>query len=138
MNILLIEPDDIMRSLIQAALERDGFRVMPVKNNREGLTVSDAMPVDLVVAQFLNETDVAESADLLVGLGARSPWFKLVAVISGFRTRATTLTSLRRILNPWRRVDLTQGGHVVIDACRAAAKERPQSAPSLALNEQAL
>lgn len=138
MNILLIEPDDIMRSLFQAALERDGFRVMAVKDNREGLTVADAMPVDLVAAQFLDEADAAESADLLAALSARSPWFKLLAVISGFRTRAMTVTSLRRMLNPWRTVDLTWGGHVLIDACRDAVKERRQSTPPLALNEQSI
>jgi len=138
MNILLVEPDDVMRSLFQVALERDGFRVMAVRDNREGLAVSDAMPVDLVVAQFFDEADAAASADLLAALRARSPRFKLLAVISGFRTTATAVTSLRRVLNPWRTVDLTWGGQVLIDACRAAAKERRQSAPSAALREQSI
>ena len=138
MNILFVEPDDIMRSLFQATLERDGFRVMAVKDNRGGLAVADAMPVDLVVAQFLDEEDAVRSADLLAALRARSPWFKLLAVISGFRTRTTTVISLRRMINPWRTVDLTWGGHVLIDACRAAAKERRQSAPPLALHEQSI
>lgn len=138
MNILIIEPDDIMRSFFQVALEGDGFHVMAVRDNREGLTVSDTMPVDLVVAQFLDEADAAGSADLLAALRARSPWFKLLAVISGFQTRSTTVTSLQQMLNPWRTVDLTWGGHVLFDACRDAAKERQQGAVPAAFSEQSL
>ncbi len=138
MNILLVESDDLMRSFFQAALEGEGFRVMAVKDNRGGRAVADATPVDLVVAQFLDESDAAGMADLLAALSARAPWFKLLAVVSGFRTRATTVTSLRRMLNPWRVVDLTRGGQVLIDACRAAAREQRSSASSAALHEQSL
>lgn len=138
MNILLVESDDVMRSFFQAALEGEGFRVMAVKDNRGGRAVADAMPVDLVVAQFFDEADAAGIADLLAALSGRSPWFKLLAVVSGFRTRATAVTSLRRMLNPWRTVDLTWGGQVLIDACRAAAHERRSSASSAALHEQSL
>ncbi len=128
MNVLLVESDDVMRSFFQAALEGEGFRVMAVKDNQGGRTVAEATRVDLVVAQFLDESDATGIADLLAALSARSPWFKLLAVVSGFRTRASTAVSLRQMLNPWRTVDLTRGGQVLIDACRAAAREQRSDA----------
>ena len=138
MNVLLIEPDDAIRAFFRTALERDGCRVLAVRDNREALAAAEAVPVNLVVAQFLDEADASGSADLLASLGARSPGFKLLAVLSGFRTRATTAASLRRILNPWRTVDLTQGGHVLIDACRDAERERQQNQPPVAIHERFL
>lgn len=138
MNILLIESDDLLRSFFQAALEGEGFRVMAVKDNGGGRAVADAMSVDLVVAQFLDEADAAGTADLLAALRARAPWCKLLAVVSGFRTRAATVISLRQMLNPWRTVDLTRGGQVLIDACRAAAREQRSSASSMTLHERSL
>lgn len=135
---MLIEPADAIRAFFQAALEQDGCRVLAVRDNREALDAAEAVPIDLVVAQFLNEADAAGSVDLLASLSVRSPGFKLLAVLSGFRTRATTAIALRRILNPWRTVDLTQGGHVLIDACRDAKRERRQSPPPAAFRERFL
>lgn len=136
MNILLVESDDVMRSLFQAALERDGFRVMAVKDNQEGLAASGAMLFDLVVAQFFAEADAAGIADLLAALSARAPRCKLLAVISGFQIKSSEAVSVRQMLNPWRTVDLTWGGHVLLDACRDAAKERRPHALPVATNGQ--
>lgn len=138
MNILLVESDDVMRSLFQAVLERDGFHVMAVKNNQEGLAASGAMPFDLVVAQFFAQADAAGIADLLAALSVRAPRCKLLAVISVLRITSSEAVSMRRMLNPWRTVDLTWGGHELLDACRDAAKERRQSTPPAALREQSI
>lgn len=137
-NILLVESDDLMRSLFQDALEREGFHVVAVKDNQEGFAASGAMSFDLVVAQFFSEADAVGIADLLTALNTRTPRCKLLAVISGFRIKSSESVSLRRMLNPWRTVDLTWGGHVLLDACRDAAKERRQGAPLLALKEQSI
>jgi DNA-binding NtrC family response regulator len=138
MNVLLIEPADAIRDFFQTALEQDGFRVLAVRDNREALDAAEALPIDLVVAQFLDEADTAGRVDLLASLSARSPGFKVLAVLSGFRTGATTAIAPRRMLNPWRTVDLTQGGHVLLDACRDAERERQQSPPPAAFHEQLL
>jgi DNA-binding NtrC family response regulator len=135
MNILLVESDGFMRSLFQAALERDGFRVMAVKDNQEGLAASGARLFDLVVAQFFAEADVAGIADLLAALRARAPQCKLLAVISGFRMKSSETMSMQRLLNPWRTVDLTWGGHVLLDACRDAAAEQRSRTLAVAANE---
>jgi len=135
MNILLVESDDFIRSLFRVALEGDGFHVLAVKDNQEGLAASGAMPFDLVVAQFFVEAGVAGIADLLAALRARAPRCKLLAVISGFQIKMSEALSMRRLLNPWRTVDLTCGGHVLLDACRDAAQEqRPHTLP-VAANE---
>lgn len=138
MNILLVESDDFMRSLFQTALEQDRFHVVAVKDKQEGLTASGAMPFDLVVAQFVAEADAAGIADLLTALRARALRCRLLAVISGFRIKSSEAMSIRRMLNPWRTVDLTWGGHVLLDACRDAAKDRRPHARPVASNEQFL
>ena len=135
MNILLVESDGFIRSLFQAALERDGFHVMAVKDNQEGLAASGAMPFDLIVAQFFTEADAAGITKLLAALRARAPRCKLLAVISGFRMKFSEVMSMRRQLHPWRTVDLTRGGHVLLDACRDAAKEQRPFLLSVAANE---
>jgi len=138
MNILLVESDDFIRSLFQVALEGDGFHVVAVKDNQEGLAASDAMPFDLVVAQFHAEGDAAGVTDLLAVLRARAPRCKLLAVISGFQIKSSEAKSMRRLLNPWRTVDLTWGGHVLLDACQDAAMEQQPHAFPIAANEQSL
>ena len=138
MNILFVESDDLMRSLFQAVLARDGFHVMAVRDNQEGLAASGTTPFDLVVAQFFTEADASGITKLLAALRARAPRCKLLAVISGFRIKSSEALSIKRLLNPWRTVDLTWGGHVLLDACQDAAKERYPHALPVAANGQTL
>jgi CheY-like chemotaxis protein len=138
MNILLVESDDFIRSLFKAALEGDGFHVMAVKDNLEGLAASGARTFDLVVAQFFAEADAAGITGLLAALRERAPQCKLLAVISGFRMKSSEAMSVRRLLHPWRTVDLTRGGHVLLDACRDAAREQRPLALPIAANGQPL
>ena len=103
---------------------------MAGKDNQEGLAASVARTFDLVVAQFFAEADAAGVTGLLAALRARAPQCKLLTVISGFRMKSSEAKSMRRLLHPWRTVDLTRGGHVLFDACRDAAKEqRPLALP---------
>lgn len=52
-RILVVDDKEIHRSLLQALLERDGYRVHPARDGREALAAAAAQPPDLVISDLL-------------------------------------------------------------------------------------
>lgn len=65
-NILLIEDDKLISSLVSFRLKKDGYRITLAEDGREGLSMFDATNPDLVITDVLipytNGIDIVQYA----------------------------------------------------------------------------
>lgn len=61
-TILVIDDEQSIRKLLKEVLEKDGYQVLEAANGREGLTIYQKQPVDLVIMDLLMpDTDGLEA-----------------------------------------------------------------------------
>jgi DNA-binding response OmpR family regulator len=80
-HILVIEDDDLIRSLIQRALTKAGYGVTVAANGRKGLAAYQAAPVDLVVTDIIMPD--MEGLEVIIEIKRRSPASKIIAMSGG-------------------------------------------------------
>lgn len=95
-RVLLIEDDDQTRRMLREALESQGYAVLESVNGKEGLSMFQAQPVDLVICDLVMPEKGGIST--IQELGKLAPNLKIIA-ISGY-SRAmgeNTLEYTRRL-----------------------------------------
>ena len=80
-RVLVIEDDDLARSLIQRALTQEGYDVTVASNGRLGLAAFRATPMDLVITDLIMP-DV-EGIELIIEFKRRCPELKIIAMSGG-------------------------------------------------------
>ncbi|MGH7181068.1 MAG: response regulator, partial [Nitrospiraceae bacterium] len=77
-NVLLVEDDKLVRTLLQTTLEGEGYEVAVAINGREALALYEQKPADVVI------TDIAmpemSGFDLIVELTRRRADVKVIAI----------------------------------------------------------
>lgn len=80
-HILVIEDDDLIRSLIHRALTKAGYEVTVAANGRKGLAAFRDAPADLVVTDIIMPD--TEGLEVIIELKRRAPALKIIAMSGG-------------------------------------------------------
>ena len=80
-RVLLIEDDDQTRRLLREALEAQGYEILESVNGKEGLSMFQAQPVDLVICDLVMPEKGGIST--IQELGKLAPTLKIIAM-SGY------------------------------------------------------
>ena len=115
-TILVVEDNDILRSLIQRALGNEGYRALAVADGRAARRTIDETPVNLVV------TDVGMSdgngADLLMHLHTQRPALPVIVMTSGFHGLNSSLLRAVQVLPASRTLEKPFSLQSLLDAVR--------------------
>lgn len=82
-KILIIEDDDIVRSLIRRVLEKHGHEVKEAADGREGVHLFRTDPVDLIITDIIMPHK--EGLETIRELVATNPDVKIIAISGGGR-----------------------------------------------------
>jgi DNA-binding response OmpR family regulator len=80
-RILIIDDDDLIRQMLRAVLEREGYDVLDASDGREGLRVFMKNPVDLVVTDLVMPEK--EGLEIIIELRRNFPDLKIIAISGG-------------------------------------------------------
>ena len=83
-RILVVDDDKVMRLLLRAMLERQGYSVVEAENGDEGLSYYRAAPTDLVITDI--QMPVMDGLQMIKALRGDFPTAKIIA-ISGEKSR---------------------------------------------------
>ena len=117
-TILVVEDNDILRSLIQRALGNVGYQALAVADGRAARRTIDETPVNLVV------TDVGMSdgngTDLLMHLQTQRPELPVIVMTSGFHGLKSSLLRAVQLLPASRTLEKPFSLQSLLDAVRDA------------------
>lgn len=82
-SILVIDDDDIVRTMLTAMLERENYRVITAINGAEALEKYHAEPTDLVITDIIMPEK--EGIETILELKRSKPDIKIIAVSGGGR-----------------------------------------------------
>ena len=110
-DILIIEDDDILRSLVADWLELAGYRVRVAADGRAGLAAVDDHPPALVVTDIcMPDTG---GAAVIAEIKRRRPALPVIAISARFRCRqglapeeAIALGAARTLAKPFKRTEM--------------------------------
>jgi CheY-like chemotaxis protein len=85
-HILLVEDDEVLRSLLRISLEKMGHTVTEARDGKEGLALFKKGPVDLVVTDLMMPEK--EGLETIRELRRGQPELKIIAMSGGGRTNA--------------------------------------------------
>jgi DNA-binding response OmpR family regulator len=116
-KVLLIEDDDVMRELMQMTLEKNGYKVVSVRDGARGLDTALFFTPDLIVTDIsmpgadgihvirrVRDTPSLEKTSILIttAFGTGSATFSLQVGANGFEPKPINpqsfLASVRRLL----------------------------------------
>jgi len=80
-RILLIDDDDLVRSVMKQTLEREGFEVLEASNGNEGLMIFKNEPTDLIITDLLMPEK--DGMEIIIEIQKDYPNTKLIAVSGG-------------------------------------------------------
>jgi DNA-binding NtrC family response regulator len=80
-HILVIDDDDLIRSLVQRALVNAGYEVTLAPNGRKGLAAFQAAPADLVITDLVMPD--MEGLEAIIEFRRRAPGLKIIAMSGG-------------------------------------------------------
>jgi CheY-like chemotaxis protein len=80
-RILVIDDDDLVRSLLRQMLERSGYEVTEAVDGAQGMRIFNEDPTDLVITDLL--MPVMSGTKLILKLQSRFPDLKIIAISGG-------------------------------------------------------
>ncbi len=93
-RILLVDDDDLSRSTVHQMLERAGHEVTSTGNGREGITMVQQAPFELVITDLIMpDTDGLE---LIQELNRLTPSVRVLAISGGGRVNANEYLTVAR------------------------------------------
>jgi two-component system cell cycle sensor histidine kinase/response regulator CckA len=115
-TILVVEDNDILRSLIQRAVANAGYHALTAPDGRAARRTLAATPVNLVV------TDVSMSdgdgMDLLMHLQTQRPQLPVIVMTSGFCSMRSSLLRAVELLPAGRTLEKPFSLQSLLDAVR--------------------
>ena len=93
-NILVVDDEDMVRSVIRQTLAKKGFDVREARNGTEAVRMYKADPADLVITDIIMPDK--EGIELIIELKAINPDLKIIAMSGGGRTGSTDYLALAR------------------------------------------
>lgn len=82
-RVLVIDDEDSVRAMVEAALSHAGYRVLCATNGTEGLKVLDSQQVDLVITDILMPEK--EGVETIVEIRQKMPGLQIIAMSGGGR-----------------------------------------------------
>ena len=82
-RILIIDDEDIVRSMLRQMLERSGYDVMDAPNGRVGVRLYREAPADIVITDIF--MDDKEGLETITELRRDFPSVKIIAISGGNR-----------------------------------------------------
>lgn len=93
-RILLVDDDDLSRSTVHQMLERAGHEVTSTGNGREGISMVQQTPFELVITDLIMpDTDGLE---LIQELNRLTPSVRILAISGGGRVNANEYLTVAR------------------------------------------
>ena len=99
-HILLIDDDELFRSMIRVTLEEMGHTVSEARNGQEGLVQYEASPADLVLTDLIMPEK--EGIETIVELRKKHPSVKIIAMSGGGRVTPENYLHIARRLGAGR------------------------------------
>ncbi|QTA88344.1 response regulator [Desulfonema magnum] len=93
-RILIIEDDELVRSMLKTMLEREGYEVLEAPDGKEGIKVSNNSPADLVITDIIMPEK--EGIETIIELKQISPKMKIIAISGGGRIGAETYLNIAK------------------------------------------
>jgi DNA-binding response OmpR family regulator len=85
--LLVIDDDEMFRSMLRRALELEGYRVQEAADGRKGLALMQQAPADLVITDLIMPE--LEGLETIMRLRREFPGTPVIAVSGGGRLRPT-------------------------------------------------
>lgn len=80
-RILIIDDDDLLRSILRQMLEREGYEVVDAQDGKEGVRLYRMKPTDLVITDMLMPEK--EGLETIMDLRRDFPKVKIIAMSGG-------------------------------------------------------
>jgi CheY-like chemotaxis protein len=95
-HILIIDDDDLLRTMLRLTLEEFGHTVTEARNGLEGLRLFQREPADLVITDLIMPEK--EGIETIMELRKKYPGVKIIAMSGGGRvTAASHLRAARQL-----------------------------------------
>ena len=95
-HILLVDDDELFRSMLRITLTKMGFTVLEARNGREALELFEQEPPEVVMTDLvMPET---EGLEMIRELRRRDPHVKIIAMSGGGRVGATDYLKIAKAL----------------------------------------
>ena len=82
-RVLVIDDEDSVRAMVEAALSHAGYTVLCAENGAEGLKVLDSQKFDLVITDILMPEK--EGVETIVEIRQKTPDLRIIAMSGGGR-----------------------------------------------------
>ena len=82
-RVLVIDDEDSVRAMVEAALSHAGYTVLCAENGTEGLKVLDSQQLDLVITDILMPEK--EGVETIVEIRQKTPDLRIIAMSGGGR-----------------------------------------------------
>jgi two-component system OmpR family response regulator len=138
-RLLLVDDEDNLRSMLEAALRHVGFDVHPASTGREALDAAAAVRPDLIVLDvMLPDLDGFEVCNRLRSEGSRTPVLFLTARdATEDKVRGLTLGGDDYLVKPFSLDELVARIHAVLRRTGAARAESVVAVADLELDDDA-
>ena len=82
-RILLIEDDELVRTMLRKTLERAGYEVAEAPDGRKGIALQNEKPADLIITDILMPDQ--EGLETIIEVTRTFPKMKMIAISGGGR-----------------------------------------------------
>ena len=124
-RILVIEDDDILRSLMRKMLTRAGYEVVEAGDGRRATELYKERAIDLVVTDlFMPET---EGMEVIRDLRHADPTAKIIAISGGSSFDSIDYLEMARLIGAARTLNKPFGASELLETVRQLLPVRPES-----------
>ncbi|MDK9707824.1 MAG: response regulator [Desulforhopalus sp.] len=100
MKILVIDDDELIRSLIRVWLEREGFTIHEAENGRKGVEKHRLCPVDLVICDLI--MPVQEGIETITQFREEFPEVGIIAISGGGKICPDSYLAVAKQIGAWQ------------------------------------
>lgn len=124
-RILVVDDEDLVRSLLKTILERQGYAVVAAADGEEGRALLEAGGFDLLVTDLIMPG--REGLELIQEVARDYPGLPIIAISGGGRMGAVNTLQMARMFGASRTLAKPLRAEELIEAVEEALKKRPAS-----------
>jgi CheY-like chemotaxis protein len=126
-QILIVEDDDELRSVLREVLEREGYGVAEAADGKAAMELQRLTGADLVITDIIMpEMDGIET---IMALRKGFPWVKIIAMSGGHRAGPRAFLNLAKALGAHRTLHKPFIFEDMLDAVDELLEETPWDSP---------
>lgn len=100
MKILIIDDDEIIRELFRMWLERAGYEVYDAADGREGMSIQEKTPVDMLICDLI--MPVQEGIETITLFKDKFPEIGIIAISGGGKIAPGSYLTIAEHLGAWK------------------------------------